>query len=247
MPGKNEILTPASARWYHFVDGLYGAMRVSNGERRCDGDSGPHTYRYTIQVLTGMGDVNVPATLDYFRDCLASCDCQILAILAGEAGNIALHTGPQTIRRVNVPLFCVTSYADLGRYRNVRMEWVVSQRPAPLFGPAGSSGFAYHHLIHYYDDDMMYDAKDRKDSEMCVDELFTADEAKAFVKFMRTRRKVQASIERFEIPILQVYGLASSDGTKVDSDCLSFSDDPDYDLPFRTMGYSDRRWPVLVV
>jgi hypothetical protein len=211
------------------------AMRTPDGEWRCDGNGGPYAFRCAKRVLTEMGDVSIAATLDWFENCGATCDCSIFARLGDEAGKIAFHTSARTIRRI-IPLFCVTSNADLGRYRNVRIEWVVSRRPVPLFGPGSSTGLAYHHIIDYYDD-MMYDAKRRKDSEMCADEFFTADEAKAFVAWMWTHRKVRASIDPFEVPLFEVFGLASSAGTEVGLHRLPVSDDPDYDLPFGTTGY----------
>ena len=230
-----EILTPESPRWHQFVDDLCKAMRISDGECRCDGDSGPYTYRYAKRVLTEMRDVSIPATLAYLDNGGTFCDCSILDM---KAGKLALHTGAMTIRRIAIPFFCVQSHADLERHRNVHIEWVVSQRPTPLFGPSGSTELEYRHIIDYYDDDDgLNNAWSRKGHEMCADELFTADEAKAFVAWMRTRRKIQATMSACELPIFDTFALAWRDGMEVGFHRLSISDDPDYDLPFRTTGY----------
>jgi hypothetical protein len=106
----------------------------------------------------------------------------------------------------------------------------------PLFGPGGSTGYAYHHIIDDYDDNELNNAVTRKALEMCADELITADEAKAFVAWMRTRRKTRATIHSFALPIaFDMGGLGSS--RAVGDHRLQMSDDPDYDLPFRTAGY----------
>ena len=94
------------------------AMRSSDSAWRCDGDQGPLAYRCTKRVLTEMGGVNIPATLDYYDYHYGtSCDCSILTQLTDmTAGRMARHRSARTIRRISTLFFfCVRSRADLGR------------------------------------------------------------------------------------------------------------------------------------
>jgi hypothetical protein len=54
------------------------------------------------------------------------------------------------------------------------------------------------------------------------------------------RRKIRATMDPFEVPIFDTYGLASSDQTELGTHRISNSDDLDYDLPFRTTGILER-------
>jgi uncharacterized protein DUF2695 len=66
---KREILTPASPRWEEFVR-AYDAIPE-------DGPACDHSYRNAERIMAEMGDIDIPATLEYFRDHGGYCDCEI--------------------------------------------------------------------------------------------------------------------------------------------------------------------------
>jgi hypothetical protein len=73
-----EILTPESARWEQFTDRLDSLGRIWG----CDGDEieagAGLVHGLAKTVLTEMGDIDIEATLAYFRDHGGYCDCEIL-------------------------------------------------------------------------------------------------------------------------------------------------------------------------
>ena len=108
-------------------------------------------------------------------------------------------------------------------------------------GRAGSTGLEYRDIIDYYDNDKLNNARSKGRATRCAP---TADEAKAFVAWTRTRRgRFQTTMHPFELPIFDTFPHASRDGMEVGCHRVSISDDPDYDLPFRTTGY----WSALPI
>jgi hypothetical protein len=134
-------------------------------------------------------------------------------------------------------LFRVYSRAEIRGYKNVRITWFVMERARPLFGPNGSSGVPYQRVISGYDreDQVIY-------CEEAVEELFTGEEAKAFIDFVRKHyQDASARAEPFELPMMSntigFGGVPVGGGT----DFFTINDDPEYDLPFKVGGYYDVR------
>lgn len=80
MLKKTTILTPVDPRWQEFTD-------------RLDGDEGckfyfdeldeicwtcHHDLRFSRKILSTYDDVDVEATLEYFRQNGGCCDCEVL-------------------------------------------------------------------------------------------------------------------------------------------------------------------------
>jgi hypothetical protein len=78
---RAEILNLESARWNEFADALSRKIYIPETKWRCDGDegqAGAKARRYAIQIMTAMGDIDIPATLKYFDTHGGYCDCEIL-------------------------------------------------------------------------------------------------------------------------------------------------------------------------
>jgi hypothetical protein len=136
-------------------------------------------------------------------------------------------------------LFTVTSQiANLHGYKNVGIWWFVVDRARPLFGADGSLGIPYTRVIAGYDATDEY----RSYCESAIDELFTADEARAFVEFLRTRRNdASATIEPATLPIERNQMGHAAVPVGGGPDFLTIGDSPDYGLPFKVWGYFDVR------
>jgi hypothetical protein len=63
----SEVLTPQSHRWPEFAARLSDVLTVSATSWRCDGDQGQLVHRHSKDVMTEMGDFDIPATLDFFK------------------------------------------------------------------------------------------------------------------------------------------------------------------------------------
>jgi Protein of unknown function (DUF2695) len=61
-----EVLTTESNRWDEFADRL-----LADG--RCDGD-----HRYAKQIMNEMGNIDIPASIEFFEEHGGYCDCEIL-------------------------------------------------------------------------------------------------------------------------------------------------------------------------
>ena len=78
MPAHSlEVLTPESARWDEFADRLFWII-TADGNLRCDGDREPNVHRYAKQIMSEMGSVNIPASIEFFQEHGGYCDCEIL-------------------------------------------------------------------------------------------------------------------------------------------------------------------------
>jgi hypothetical protein len=80
----SETLTPQSPRWDEFADALSDALTVSTNPHRwhCDGDEGQavpgRAHRCAKQVMTDMGNIDIDASLNFFKAHGGYCDCEIL-------------------------------------------------------------------------------------------------------------------------------------------------------------------------
>ena len=72
-----EVLTPESTRWDEFADRLFWII-TADGNPRCDGDQEPNVHRYAKQIMTEMGNVDIPASIAFFEEHGGYCDCEIL-------------------------------------------------------------------------------------------------------------------------------------------------------------------------
>jgi hypothetical protein len=72
----SETLTPKSPRWDEFGAALYDAIDISG----CDGDEAKPglVYRHAKEIMANMGDVDVEASLKFFKANGGYCDCEIL-------------------------------------------------------------------------------------------------------------------------------------------------------------------------
>ena len=69
-----EVLTPDSSRWGEFCERLDNKL----GRFGCDADRGRHVHRRSKSIMRGMGGVDIPATLEFFRGHGGYCDCEVL-------------------------------------------------------------------------------------------------------------------------------------------------------------------------
>jgi hypothetical protein len=128
----------------------------------------------------------------------------------------------------------VRSVADLHGYKDVEITWIADPSQRKLFGPDGSLGIPYEEAVSCYDGDQY--------SEFAVDELFTEDEAKQLIEWVRSRRgDATATLIPVELPVqpneMPFYAIPSGGGP----DFLMISDSDDYDLPFKAKGFHDVR------
>jgi hypothetical protein len=160
------------------------------------------------------------------------CDRALAAALS------QIETGRASVIK---ELFYVTArITNLHGYKNVYVIWFVAERARPLFGPDGSLGIPYERVI------TDYNATDesRHYCEGAVEELFTDDEAKAFVEFLRTHRDDayrQIEIVPHSLPIARNqmgHGPLAVGGK---SGFLRIGESDDYDLSFGVWGYYDLR------
>jgi hypothetical protein len=79
----DEVLTTESPRWDEFANKLDSAIAALG----CDGDESegpnpdqpnPNHYRHAKQIMTAMGDIDIPASLAFFESRHGFCDCEIL-------------------------------------------------------------------------------------------------------------------------------------------------------------------------
>jgi len=149
---------------------------------------------------------------------------------------------------ISIKLFHVRSVASrLHGHRDVWIDWFVTRRACPLFGQTGSLGVLYADAIKGYDPcnpSIGY-------VEDALEELFTEDEANAFVAWVKRHRHDQtATIRPAELPFaansIGLGGVAF--GSNGDPDCLEMWSAPDFDLPFKVCGHYDIRHcePVTV-
>src|SRR5262245_49564238 len=78
-----EIMTPANPRWNEFCDDLHETMTAGlpEGTWRCDGDgylNNPLVHQHAKAIMTKMGNINIEASLAFFREHGGGCDCEIL-------------------------------------------------------------------------------------------------------------------------------------------------------------------------
>jgi Protein of unknown function (DUF2695) len=71
-----EILTPNSDRWKTFILAVEAAVEVAG----CDGEKQRHAKR----IMTDMGNVDIPGSIEYFEAHGGYCDCEILMNVDGE-------------------------------------------------------------------------------------------------------------------------------------------------------------------
>jgi len=74
---KKELLTGTHSRWPEFVMTLSRGLnlREENGKEKwdCDGDLSKST-----KIMESMGDIDIPATIDYLKKNGVPCDCEVL-------------------------------------------------------------------------------------------------------------------------------------------------------------------------
>ena len=76
-----EVMTPDHPRWDEFADALYELMHLKgkkNFSLRCYGDRGEKVHYFAKRVMARMGAVDIPASLEYFKQHGGYCDCEIL-------------------------------------------------------------------------------------------------------------------------------------------------------------------------
>jgi len=136
-------------------------------------------------------------------------------------------------------LFIVISkVANLHGYKNVDIWWFVAERARKLFGADGSLGIPYTRVITGYD----ATDENRCYCESAVEESFTADEALAFVEYVRAHHDdVSATIKPATLPIKRNQMGHGAMPTGGGPDFLTISDSLDYDLAFKVWGYVDLR------
>jgi hypothetical protein len=76
-----EILTFANSRWAEFIGRLHHAIVICEFplEWRCDGDHGPHRYRYAKRVMQQMGAIDVESSIAFLEELACPCDCSVLS------------------------------------------------------------------------------------------------------------------------------------------------------------------------
>jgi hypothetical protein len=65
-----EILTPNSDRWKTFILAVEAAVKIDG----CDAK----TQRLAKRIMTDMGNVDIPGSIEYFEAHGGYCDCEIL-------------------------------------------------------------------------------------------------------------------------------------------------------------------------
>jgi hypothetical protein len=76
-----EVMTPDSPRWDEFCNALSQTLYISETEWRCDGDihqAGALVHAYAKYIMAEMGNIDIPASLAFFRSRGGFCDCEIL-------------------------------------------------------------------------------------------------------------------------------------------------------------------------
>jgi hypothetical protein len=71
------ILTPESNRWPEFMDRLGDALFAGLAENDRRTSLCEHDHRYVTKIMTDMGDIDIPASIAYFRKHGGYCDCEI--------------------------------------------------------------------------------------------------------------------------------------------------------------------------
>lgn len=140
-----------------------------------------------------------------------------------------------------IKLFRVTSRADLHGYKDVQIDWFVTEREGHLFGPGGSLNLEVRDAIPDYagGDYHGYDSADH------LEEYFTEDEAKALTDWLAAHRKcTTTTIEPGKFPQQEngrIFMALGSIPVGGETDFLMIGKSPDYDLPFKAWGYYDLR------
>jgi len=73
-----DILTPKHNRWHEFTSRLGGSEACDfreDGTWKCKGGI---DKTFSTSILTDMGGIDVPATLEYFTKHGGHCDCEVL-------------------------------------------------------------------------------------------------------------------------------------------------------------------------
>jgi hypothetical protein len=71
---QSEVMTTGSRRWNEFADRLDEALAAMG----CASRRGPNPYHCAKQVMTAMGNIDIPASIDFFENHGGNCDCEIL-------------------------------------------------------------------------------------------------------------------------------------------------------------------------
>jgi hypothetical protein len=72
---RAEILTTSSRRWREFTDALFAKL---GGSVPCLGDEQPTRHCYAIEVMAGMGSIDIEGSLVFFEEHGGFYDCEIL-------------------------------------------------------------------------------------------------------------------------------------------------------------------------
>jgi hypothetical protein len=68
-----EVLTTDSLRWNEFTEALGQIVFPGENILNCN-----HDHRHAKQVMSEMGGVDIPASIEYFEEHGGFCDCEIL-------------------------------------------------------------------------------------------------------------------------------------------------------------------------
>jgi hypothetical protein len=74
---RAEILTTSSRRWREFTDALFAKLSGSV-PGRCLGDEQPTRHCYALEVMGGIGSIDIEGSLVFFEEHGGFCDCEIL-------------------------------------------------------------------------------------------------------------------------------------------------------------------------
>jgi hypothetical protein len=94
-PGSNmtttnthlEVLTAANPRWNQFAEALHRAVFPPGERWRCN----QHHWQGSQQaelIMTAMGNIDIPASLAYFKSLGGYCDCEILLNVVATRGGL---------------------------------------------------------------------------------------------------------------------------------------------------------------
>ena len=94
MKTQSAVLTPAHPRWSEFVDQLNAAGEAMGCDR---------THRHARQVMSGMGNVDIAGSLEYFEERGGYCDCEILLNVESCSEGRKAAMMPEWPKRLSLP------------------------------------------------------------------------------------------------------------------------------------------------
>lgn len=93
-----EVMTPHSKRWKKFYNTLSGKdgcnfTRDSKGEIHWKCDSKDRSRPLATKIMTKMGNIDIPKTLQYFDNHGGYCDCEIMFNVAASSKHDIFYDG----------------------------------------------------------------------------------------------------------------------------------------------------------